>query len=73
MMICPLGLEELRIAVRYELMNYQALVVAVRHNQILIENCCRQLAEIDLFEKGYLVSAPASDIASKLGGANIYE
>jgi hypothetical protein len=48
-------------------------VVAVRHNQILIENCCRQLAEIDLFEKGYLVSAPASDIASKLGGANIYE
>lgn len=39
MLMQPLGLEELRIAVRYELMNYNTLVLAVRHNQILIDNC----------------------------------
>lgn len=33
----------------------------------------RQLAEIDLFEKGFLVTAPACDILSKLKGPSIYE
>lgn len=38
-LICPLGIEELRMVVRYELMNLQALILGVRHNQILIDNC----------------------------------
>jgi len=31
-LVCPLGLEELRVVVHYELVNVQALIVAVRHN-----------------------------------------
>lgn len=31
-LVCPLGLEELRAVVRYELLNLHMLVVAVRHN-----------------------------------------
>jgi hypothetical protein len=31
-LICPLGLEELRAVVLYEVMNLHGLVVAVRHN-----------------------------------------
>lgn len=31
-LVCPLGLEEFRTVVRYEVLNLQLLVVAVRHN-----------------------------------------
>jgi hypothetical protein len=31
------------------------------------------LAELELFDKGFLVSAPANDIASKLVGQNLFE
>lgn len=31
-LVCPLGLEELRAVVMYEVMNLHGLVVAVRHN-----------------------------------------
>ena len=31
-LVCPLGLEELRTVVRYEVMHLQALIVAVRTN-----------------------------------------
>lgn len=31
------------------------------------------MAEIDLFEKNFLVSAPANDIATKLHGSNLFE
>lgn len=31
-LILPLGLEELRVVVRYELLNLHALVLGVRHN-----------------------------------------
>ena len=31
-LICPLGLEELRVIVRYELLHVQMLMMAVRHN-----------------------------------------
>ena len=37
-LVCPLGLEELRCVVHYELSNLQTLIVAVRHNQILLDN-----------------------------------
>ena len=33
-LILPLGLEELRVVTAYEVMNLQALVVAVRTNQV---------------------------------------
>ena len=33
----------------------------------------RQIAEIDLFEKGYLVTSPAWDMLSKLHGNNLHE
>lgn len=49
-LVCPLGLEELRVVVHYELANLQALIVAVRHNQLLLDNLERQLVEIDLFK-----------------------
>lgn len=31
-LVCPLGLEELRAVVRYELLNLQLLIVGTRHN-----------------------------------------
>lgn len=31
-LVCPLGVEELRAVVRYELLNLQMLIVGVRHN-----------------------------------------
>ena len=31
-LVCPMGLEELRIVVRYELLNLHLLIVGVRHN-----------------------------------------
>ena len=31
-LVCPLGLEELRAVVRYELIHLHMLVIAVRHN-----------------------------------------
>jgi hypothetical protein len=72
-LISPLGVEELRVVVRYELMNLQTLILAVRHNQVLLDNCLRQLSEVELFDRGYLVSAPACDILSQLKGNNLYE
>ena len=47
-LLCPLGLEELRIVYRYELTNLNMLIVAVRTNQVLLDNLQRQLAELDL-------------------------
>ena len=40
-LVCPLGLEELRCVLRYEQMNLEALIVAVRTNQILLDNGMR--------------------------------
>ena len=51
-LITPLGLEELRTIVRYELMNLHLLIIGTRHNQIILDNSQRQLVELDLFEKG---------------------
>jgi hypothetical protein len=39
--VCPLGLEEFRAVVRYELLNLQMFVTAVRHNQIMLDNSLR--------------------------------
>ena len=47
-LLCPMGLEELRIVYRYELMNLNMLIVATRTNQIILDNLQRQLSELDL-------------------------
>ena len=67
-LICPLGLEELRCVLRYEEMNLQFLIVAVRTNQILLDNGMRQLAEMDLLIRGYAVANPVQEFQ-----ANIHE
>lgn len=36
-MICPIGLEELRVTVCYQLMNLQTLIIATKTNQILLD------------------------------------
>ena len=65
-MICPLGLEELRAVVRYELTNLNLLIVGTRTNQILLDNAQRKLCEIDLFSKGFAVANPVFDLYEKL-------
>lgn len=72
-LICPMGLEELRLVLRYELTNLNMLVVATRTNQVLLDNSLRQLAEIEMFSRGFTVTAPAFDISGKLIGSNLYE
>ena len=72
-LVCPLGLEELRTVVRYELLNLQMLIVATRHNQVLLDTSQRQLKEIELFEKKYLVSAPSLDLEAKLTAEALYD
>ena len=37
-LLCPLGLEELRVVYRYELTNLNLLIVGVRTNQVLLDN-----------------------------------
>ncbi|CDW82479.1 UNKNOWN [Stylonychia lemnae] len=72
-MICPLGLEELRTVVSYELMNLQALIVATQTNQILLDNSQRYLTELELFAKGVVVANPVFDYFIKLSGSNLLE
>ena len=72
-LICPMGLEELRLVLRYELTNLNMLVVATRTNQVLLDNYLRQLVEIEMFSRGFTVNAPAFDISGKLIGSNLYE
>ena len=40
-LVTPLGLEELRAVVRYELMNLHLLIVGCRHNQLILDNVNR--------------------------------
>lgn len=72
-MICPLGLEELRTTVFYELMNLQALIVATKTNQTLLDNTQRYLSELECFSKGYVVANPVFDYYMKLSGSNLLE
>ena len=69
-LLCPLGLEELRIVYRYELMNLNMLIVAVRTNQILLDNMQRQLAEMDLLIEAIAVSNPVNTFQQNLNELN---
>lgn len=70
-LLCPMGLEELRCVLRYETMNLQALIIAVRTNQILLDNGMRQLAEIDLLIKGFAVANPVQELQANIGEATV--
>ena len=70
-LLCPMGLEELRCVLRYEVMNLQALIVAVRTNQILLDTGMRQLAEIDLLIKGFAVANPVQELQANIGEATV--
>jgi hypothetical protein len=65
-LVCPLGLEELRATVRYEMVNLNLLIVATRTNQALLDNAQRKLTEITLFEQGYAVANPAWNLVELL-------
>lgn len=69
-LLCPLGLEELRIVYRYELTNLNLLITAVRTNQIILDNGMRQLAEMDLLMEGFAVSNPVNCFQENLHEVN---
>jgi hypothetical protein len=48
MMITPLGLEELRICLLYQLMHMHTLMLSVKMNQAVLDTPLRELAELDL-------------------------
>lgn len=64
----PFGLEELRCVVEYEMMNLQILIVAVRTNQILLDNCQRKLCEVEFFRNQYTVANPVLNVFDLLQG-----
>ena len=69
-LLCPLGLEELRVVYRYELVNLNMLIVAVRTNQVLLDNLQRQLAELDLLVDAVAVSNPVNTFQQNLHEVN---
>lgn len=69
-LLCPLGLEELRVVFRYEQMNLNMLITAIRTNQIILDNGQRQLNEMDLLVEGYAVSNPVNTFQENLHEVN---
>jgi len=72
-LILPLGLEELRTVVRYEVMNLQLLIVATKTNQIQLDNSQRKLCEIGFLESGFTVANPVFNVFEQLQGKNLFE
>ena len=74
MMICPTGLEELRVTLLYELMNLQTLIVATKTNQGLMDNAQRQIAEIDMFQKNlWGLPNPTYNYYARIQGSGVTE
>jgi hypothetical protein len=74
MMICPTGLEELRVTLLYELMNLQTLIVATKTNQGLMDNSLRQIAEIDMFQKNlWGLANPTYNYYARIQGSGVTE
>ena len=67
-LVLPMGLEELRVVVQYEVMNLQTLIVATQINQILLDNQERKLKEIEFFRLGFTVANPVFNLWEKLQG-----
>lgn len=72
-MILPMGLEELRVVVQYEVMNLQAMIVGCRTNQLLLDNSERKLREIEFFADGITVANPVLEIYNLLQGQNLFD
>ena len=72
-LVLPLGLEELRAIVAYEIMHLQLLVVATQTNQIQLDNCQRRSCEIDFMEQGFAVANPVLPIFQLMQGQNLLE
>jgi hypothetical protein len=53
LMILDSGLEEIRVILHYQMMQKQALIVATRTNQILMDVHQRALSELELVKKGF--------------------
>ena len=72
-MISPMGLEELRVCLFYQLANLQTLIVATKTNQILMDNSIREIAEIDLFIQGQALPNPTYNYFARLQGSQVNE
>jgi hypothetical protein len=65
-LMCPLGLEELRICLHYQLLTLQQLIIATRINQSLIDEPKRYLKEIEFAFDGIILANPTLDLFRKL-------
>jgi hypothetical protein len=72
-LILPMGLEELRAVLAYEVMNLQTLIVATRTNQILLDTSQRKLVEIELLEEGITLPNPVLNTFEILQGKNLLD
>jgi hypothetical protein len=72
-LILPLGLEEMRVVVQYEVVNLQLLIMATKSNQILLDNCQRKMCEIEFFEQGFCVANPVMNLFELLQGTNLLD
>ena len=50
----------MRLIFRYELVNLNLLITAVRSNQIVLDNLQRHVSELELLCDGYAVSNPVN-------------
>ena len=65
-----MGLEEMRIIFRYEQVNLNLLIVAVRSNQVVLDNLQRNLSEIELLCEGHAISNPVNLYQAELNELN---
>lgn len=69
MMITPSGLEEVRAILHYQMMQKQALIVATRTNQIIMDTHLRALQELELVKRGHALPnmvIPVSALYTKI-------
>lgn len=72
-LVLPLGLEELRAIVAYEVMHLQLLIVATRTNQVLLDNSLRKACELRFLDEGFAVANPVLNVFELLQGQNLLE
>ena len=70
-MICPIGLEELRMTTYYELMNLQTLIVGTKINQIMMDCPQRFISEIEFLGRGYILANPVIDTYNKISNPSL--
>jgi hypothetical protein len=74
MMISPMGLEELRLVLFYQLMHLHTMIITTKINQELLDVPMREIAEIDLIlDYGMVLPNPTLDYFSRLQGSFVNE